>query len=120
MTGGTSRSAKCGSAAIGHVLLDDPGVAVAKHHGAARIADELGAPLDHAVTLALGRHLHLAGARHLEALLGAALGLQLGHLVLLCLLVSAKPTGFVIERIQSRHGMPSRAARAASVKLAAR
>ena len=67
---------------IWHVLLDDAGVAVVEGHGAAGRADELGRPLDHAVTLALGRGNNLAGSRDLEALFGAALGLHLGHLAL--------------------------------------
>src|SRR5262245_64422325 len=71
------------SPGVGHVLLDDLGVGVVEHHGAARRAHELGRALDHAVTLALGLGLDLARARHLEALFGAALGLQLGHLALL-------------------------------------
>src|SRR5262249_16144362 len=71
------------SAGIGHVFLDDPRIAVAQHHGAARVAHELGRAFDHAVTLALGLNLYLARAGHLEALLGAALGLQLGHFALL-------------------------------------
>src|SRR5262245_17088213 len=73
------RSAGIGSAGIGHVFLDDPRIAVAQHHGATRAAHELGRALDHAVTLALGLNFYLARAGHLEALLGAALGLQLGH-----------------------------------------
>src|ERR1700740_3042648 len=74
------------SARVGHVFLDDPGIAVAEHHGAPRIADEFRGALDHAMTLALGGHFHFARAGHLEALLGPALGLQFGHfLLLLCL-----------------------------------
>src|SRR5262249_32033421 len=68
--------------AVGHVLLDDPGIAVAEHHRPAGVAHELGRALDHAVPLALRCDLHLAAGRHLEALLGAALGLQLRHCVL--------------------------------------
>src|SRR5262245_15392322 len=64
---------------IRHVLLDDAGIALVQHHRAARLAYELRCPLDHAVTLALGLRLDLAGAGALEAFLGAALGLQLGH-----------------------------------------
>src|SRR5690606_39057677 len=58
---------------------DDFRVAVAQHHGAARVPDELGGPLDHAVALALRLNLHLAGGGHLEALFRAALRLQFGH-----------------------------------------
>src|SRR5262249_14431584 len=66
------RSPGIRSPGIGHVFLDNPRIAVAQHHRATRAADELGRPLDHAVTLALGLNFYLARAGHLEALLGAA------------------------------------------------
>src|ERR1700755_983397 len=65
------------------VLLDVVAVGLEQHAGAAELTNLLLRPLDHAVTLAaLGMH-HLAGGSHLEALFGARLGLQLGHLALL-------------------------------------
>src|SRR5690606_40553390 len=76
---GSRRCPISASPVVRHVLLDDFRVAVAQHHGAARVADELGGPLDHAVALALRLNLHLAGGGHLEALFRAALRLQFGH-----------------------------------------
>src|SRR5215471_382093 len=65
------------------VLLDVVAVGLEQHAGAAELTDLLLRPLDHAMALAaLGVH-HFAGGSHLEALLGARLGLQLGHLALL-------------------------------------
>src|ERR1700756_5189544 len=65
------------------VFLDVVAVGLEQHAGAAKLTDLLLGPLDHAVALAaLGVH-HLAVGRHLEALFGAGLGLQLGHLALL-------------------------------------
>src|ERR1700750_23564 len=64
-------------------LLDVVAVSLEQHAGATELTNLLLRPLDHAVTLAaLGMH-HLAGGSHLEALFGARLGLQLGHLALL-------------------------------------
>src|SRR5262245_65981782 len=68
-------------AAIGQeILLHDLGVFVRQNHGPARGPDEPVGTLDHAVTLARGLAFDLAARRDLEALLGAALGLELGHL----------------------------------------
>src|SRR5213078_1944110 len=65
------------------VLLDVVAVGLEQHAGAAELTNLLLRPLDHAVALAaLGVH-HFAGGRHLEALFGAGLGLQFGHLALL-------------------------------------
>src|SRR5205814_9985172 len=65
------------------VLLDVVAVGLEQHAGAAELANLLLCPLDHAVALAaLGVH-HFAVGSHLEALFGARLGLQLGHLALL-------------------------------------
>src|ERR1700750_685979 len=65
------------------VLLDVVAVGLEQHARAAELTNLLLRPLDHAVTLtALGMH-HLASGSHLEALLGARFGLQLGHLALL-------------------------------------
>src|SRR5579863_5070242 len=65
------------------VFLDVVAVGLEQHAGAAELTNLLLCPLDHAVALAaLGMH-HLAVGSHLEALLGARFGLQLGHLALL-------------------------------------
>src|ERR1700759_4885352 len=65
------------------VFLDVVAVGLEQHAGAAELTNLLLRPLDHAVALAaLGVH-HFAGGSHLEALFGAFLGLQLGHLALL-------------------------------------
>src|SRR5580704_7329636 len=65
------------------VLLDVVAVGLEQHVGAAQLADLLLGALDHAVALARLRIEDLSGPRHLEALLGARLGLDLGHLALL-------------------------------------
>src|ERR1700759_1074838 len=65
------------------VFLDVVAVGLEQHAGAAKLTNLLLRPLDHAVTLAaLGMHDFAVGS-HLEALFGARLGLQLGHLALL-------------------------------------
>src|SRR6201989_2818044 len=75
------------------VLLDVVAVGLEQHAGAAELTNLLLRPLDHAVTLAaLGMH-HLAGGSHLEALFGARLGLQLGHLALLIAATRRAPRG---------------------------
>src|ERR1700755_1290370 len=75
------------------VLLDVIAVGLEQHAGAAELTNLLLRPLDHAVTLAaLGMH-HLAGGSHLEALFGARLGLQLGHLALLIAATRRAPRG---------------------------
>src|SRR5262245_54904615 len=66
------------------VLLDLVAVGLEQHRGAAQLADLLLGALDHAVTLAGLLVEHLPAGGHLEALLGAGLGLELGHLALLC------------------------------------
>src|ERR1017187_2896399 len=73
------------SSAVGQkISLDIVAIGLEQDLGAAQLADCLLGPLDHAVALAgLLKH-HLPGRRYLEALLGARLGLQLGHLALLC------------------------------------
>src|SRR5580658_6698360 len=65
------------------VLFDVVAVGLEQHIGAAQLADLLLGALDHAVALARLRIEDLSGPRHLEALLGARLGLDLGHLALL-------------------------------------
>src|SRR5260370_41939475 len=65
------------------IFLDVMAVGLEQHAGAAELTNLLLRPLDHAMALAaLGGH-HFAGGSHLEALFGARLGLQLGHLALL-------------------------------------
>src|SRR6202022_66306 len=65
------------------IFLDVIAVGLEQHAGAAKLTNLLLRPLDHAVALAaLGGH-YFAGGSHLEALFGARLGLQLGHLALL-------------------------------------
>src|SRR5262245_65961942 len=66
------------------ILLDLVAVGLEQHRGAAQLADLLLGALDHAVTLAGLLVEHLPARGHLEALLGAGLGLELGHLALLC------------------------------------
>jgi hypothetical protein len=63
------------------VDLDKPGIAGGQNHGAALVADLLVGALDHAVLLAGASGLDLARGCKLEALLGRALGLHLGHFV---------------------------------------
>src|SRR5580658_3367749 len=65
------------------VLFDVVAVGLEQHVGAAQLADLLLGALDHAVALTRLRIEDLSGPRHLEALLGARLGLDLGHLALL-------------------------------------
>src|SRR5580700_6462279 len=65
------------------VLFDVVAVGLEQHVGAAQLADLLLGALDHAVALARLRVEDLSGSRHLEALFGARLGLDLGHLALL-------------------------------------
>src|SRR5579883_1461876 len=72
------------------VLLDVVAVGLEQHTGAAQLTDLLVRPLDHAVALAALGMQYFTGRRDFEALLGARLGLQLGHLALL--MVAAIPT----------------------------
>ena len=64
-------------------LLDVVAVGLEQHVGAAELTNLLLRPLDHAVALAALGVQHLAGGGDFEALFGARLGLQLGHLALL-------------------------------------
>src|SRR5262245_56363374 len=73
----------CNSAVRQKVLLDVVAVGLEQHVCAAQLAYLLLGPLDHAVALAALLVNHLPGAGDLEALLGAGLGLDLGHLALL-------------------------------------
>src|SRR6185295_17938044 len=70
-------------------------VGLEQHPRAAEIADLLGSAPDHHVAFAALSVLDLAARGHLESLLGAALGLELGHFASLRL-----------ELKQRRHGMP--------------
>src|SRR6266699_6638749 len=75
------------------IFLDVVAVGLEQHAGTAELTNLLLRPLDHAVALAaLGVH-HLAGGSHLEALFGARLGLQLGHLALLKAATRNRPCG---------------------------
>src|SRR3989344_5194212 len=69
--------------AVGRPFLDGLGIGVRNYAGAAILADILGIVADQPVALASDAVLHLAGGGELEALLDAALGLQLGHFGLL-------------------------------------
>src|SRR5262245_41898682 len=74
-----------GPSAVGQeVFLDVVAIGLEQDGGPAQLADLLLGPLDHAVALAAVGVEHLAGAGDLEALFGARLGLDLGHLALLC------------------------------------
>src|SRR5215470_7751535 len=76
--------ATIGRSAVGQkILLDVVTIRLEQDVGAAELADLLVGPLDHAVSLAGLLIEHLPGAGDLEALLGARLGLDLGHLALL-------------------------------------
>src|SRR4030095_5028045 len=66
------------------ILLDLVAVGFEQHRGATQLADLLLGALDHSVALAGLLVEHLPAGRHLEALFGAGLGLELGHLALLC------------------------------------
>src|SRR2546423_15282567 len=65
------------------ILLDVVAVGLEQRLGAAQLADRLGGALDHAVALAGLLKQRLPAGGDLEALLGAGLGLDLGHLALL-------------------------------------
>src|SRR5262249_34875210 len=69
--------------------------------------------LNHAMPLARGLALDLACGRDLEALLGTALGLHLGHLASFLAARGLERDGAMVYRWLkhgSRHGMPRRAA----------
>src|SRR5678816_2119407 len=67
--------------AVGRPELHARRIGVGENFGAAVLANVLGVVADQAVALASDPMLDLAGRRELEALLHAALGLQLGHFV---------------------------------------
>src|SRR5688572_3715927 len=69
---------------VGGPELHPRRVGVSEHFGAAVLADVLGVVADQPVALAGDSMLHLAGGGELEALLDAALRLELGHFRLLC------------------------------------
>src|SRR4051794_402524 len=74
-----------GRSGVGQIILFDlVAVGLEQHRGAAQLADLLFGPFDHPVTLVGLLIKHLPAGRHLEALFGARLGLELGHLALLC------------------------------------
>src|SRR5215469_709282 len=66
------------------ILLDLIAIGLEQHGGAAQLADLLLGALDHPVALAGLLVEHHPARGHLEALLGAGFGLELGHLALLC------------------------------------
>src|SRR5689334_13691490 len=70
-----------GSAVRQPVLLHVVAVRLEQDVGAAKVPDLLLRALDHAVALARLGVNHFSAAGHLEALLGAGLGLHLGHLL---------------------------------------
>src|ERR1700739_3056324 len=75
------------------ILFDIVAVGLEQHVGAAQLADLLLGPLDHAVALAGLLVQNLPGAGHLEALFGARLALDLGHLALLSPGTNSRPRG---------------------------
>src|SRR5205085_9820863 len=78
--------AMCGSSllqAVGRPRLHASRIGFGKDAGAAILADIFGVVADQPVALARDPVLDLAGRRELEALLDAALGLELGHFRLL-------------------------------------
>src|SRR5258708_16436909 len=82
-----------GSAVGQEISLDIVAIGLEQDLGAAQLTDLLLGPLDHAVALAGLRKQHLPGRRYLEALLGARLGLELGHLALLFAPDEFEPNG---------------------------
>src|SRR5215467_9775457 len=76
------------------VFLDDLGVGLGEQLRAAVLALHLLRPVDQAVALARGIHPHLAGGGEREALLGAALGLHLGHFGFLGVSGFSRPRGW--------------------------
>src|SRR6516162_7349478 len=74
-----------GRSAVGQIVLFDLiAVGLEQHGGATQLADLLLGALDHAVALVGLLVEHHSARGHLEALLGAGFGLELGHLALLC------------------------------------
>src|SRR3979409_2475081 len=74
-----------GRSGVGQIILFDlVAVGLEQHRGAAQLADLLFGPFDHPVTL-VGRLIrNLPAGRRRAAAFGARLGLELGHLALLC------------------------------------
>src|ERR1700694_3824334 len=72
------------SAVRQEIFLDVVAVGLEQHVGAAQLAYLLLGALDHAMALAGLLIEHLPAAGDLESLLGPGLGLDLGHLALLC------------------------------------
>src|SRR5690242_11052718 len=83
MDGGRLQRPAGRSAVRQKVFFDIVAVGLEQHVGAAELADLLFRALDHAVALARLLVEDLAASRHLETLLGAGFGLDLGHLALL-------------------------------------
>src|ERR1700750_3241599 len=76
---------------VGRPQLHAGRIGLGEHAGAAVGADVLRVMADQAVTLAGHTVLHLAGGGELEALLHAALRLELGHFRLLLMSIADAP-----------------------------
>src|SRR5437764_6743863 len=84
LLGSVTNSRMCWPSAVRQkVLLDVVAIRLEQDVGAAQLANLPICPLDHTMAFAAMRVKYLAAAGHLEALLGAGLGLELGHLALL-------------------------------------
>src|SRR5687768_6439369 len=113
--------------AVGRPELHPRRVGVGEHFGAAVLADIFGVVADQAVALAGDSVLHLAGGGELEALLDAALGLELGHFVSSSTFVNrhGSPFGRAVRQyfpeLESRrlYGEPRRKARGRRPRCAA-
>src|SRR4029079_3718294 len=74
-----------GRSGVGQIILFDlVAVGLEQHRGAAQLAGLLFGPFDHPVTLVGLLIKHLPAGRPTAPLFGARLGLELGHLALLC------------------------------------
>src|SRR6201996_7504833 len=80
----TTRQVRRRSAVRQPIFLDVVAIGLEQHVGPPMIADLLRAAFDHAVAFARLLVQNLPGSSDLEALFRARLGLQLGHLALLC------------------------------------
>src|SRR5579872_5987784 len=84
------------------VFLDVVAVGLEQHARAAQLPDLLLGPLDHAVALAALGVQDFACGSYFEALLGARLGLQLGHLALLMAAEKPARCGGLAARSEER------------------
>ena len=84
------------------ILLDVVAIGLEQHARTSVLTNLLLRPLDHSVALAgVGRH-HFACSGHFEALFGARLGLQLGHLALLWPARLVRPKGAAPAKMLAR------------------